>query len=880
MKARGSIRSFLKISLIILSITPLLLLGGILLRQSYIVQKQHAIDLQRELSMLAMDRISSYIREQGVVLNSVARNTDLMSMDRRQQQMILSKLLSTSGDIRRGYVFNGIKLLDGKGRELISVSRRSFLMDDLPEEQSQPGGYATPSARGEVSFSPVYFNRRTGEPFLRMSLPIMDMRTMNVGGMLVADLRMEFMREVIAGIRFGESGSAFITDQNGRIIAHRNPSVVLRGAHFKAPVQAGIATGLSGTKVVLAAEKMRLGRQSFSVITELPVGEALKQTYRSLFVAGVFMVLTVSCALFLGFVLVQKIVRPVESLANTAQAITNGDISQKAEGFRNDETGALADAFNVMTSRLLETITSLNEQIVERIQGEEELLRQNELLNNVMNSLTHPFYVIDAGTYTITMANSASHFGDLTEGRKCYSLTHKRDVPCDGDEHPCTIKEVVKTGNPVVLEHTHFDSACNAGYFNVYGYPIFDGNGNVSKVIEYTIDVTEKKKLEQQLLQAQKMEAVGNLAGGIAHDFNNLLCAIIGYSELLMEEIPEDQPAWGKVSVIMEAGKKAEALTRQLLAFSRRQVLEIRVINLNGIVENMTKILSRVIGENIRLEISEGPGVKNVKGDPGQIEQVLMNLAINARDAMPTGGRLIIETQNVELDTKYVRSHPTVMPGAYVMLAVTDTGLGMGRDVQKKIFEPFFTTKGDKGTGLGLSTVYGIVKQHGGAIYVYSEPGMGSTFKIYLPSTGETKEESEAPESSRQEPVSRSTGTILIVDDEPSVRRLIVDTLQPSGYRVLDASSAKEALQIIEETGGEIDVLFTDLVMPGMNGLELARTVRTSRPSMRVIITSGYTDNSIFRQEMIDEGMTFVQKPITPKRLMDTLNSVVDKRGC
>jgi nitrogen-specific signal transduction histidine kinase len=387
------------------------------------------------------------------------------------------------------------------------------------------------------------------------------------------------------------------------------------------------------------------------------------------------------------------------------------------------------------------------------------------------------------------------------------------------------------------------------------------------------MDVSDRKNLEMQLLQAQKMEAVGHLVGGIAHDFNNMLSAIIGYSELVLMSIPSDHPTREKVSIIREAGEKSATLIRQLLAFSSKQVLEIKVTDLNSVVENMAKILSRVIGENIKLEINERPALRNVKADPGQIEQVLMNLAVNARDAMPDGGRLIIETENVDLDAEYAKRHAGVKSGSYAMLAVTDTGQGMSRDVQEKIFDPFFTTKGEKGTGLGLSTVYGIIRQHGGNIYVYSERGMGTTFKIYLPATGEAKEDSAFGD---KELLFRGDkGTILVVDDEPSIRRLILDILQPSGYMLLEASSGEEALRIIKETRADIDVLLTDVVMPVMDGIELTHAVREIRPSVKVVVMSGYTNGSLFSQEMLDEGMTFMQKPVTPRKLVSIINSVL-----
>jgi PAS domain S-box-containing protein len=514
--------------------------------------------------------------------------------------------------------------------------------------------------------------------------------------------------------------------------------------------------------------------------------------------------------------------------------------------------------------------------VTEKKRVEDLIRNQNEFLNNLLESLTHPFYVIDANDYTVKMANTSANFGPLTEESTCYKLTHNVDKPCDGKEHPCTIKEIKKTGKPVILEHTHYDFDGKTRIYEIHGYPIFDMNGDIVQAIEYTIDVSETKRLEDQFLQAQKMESVGRLAGGIAHDFNNMLSAILGYSELALTHLTDNDPVRNYIDTIMEAGRKAESLTRQLLAFSRKQVLEMKVVSINSIVENMAKILHRVIGEDITLELNLRHSVRNVKADTSQLEQILMNLVVNARDAMVCGGILTIETENVEFDDEYVRNHEGAKKGLYVLLAVTDTGKGMNRDVQERIFEPFFSTKGGKGTGLGLSTVYGIIQQHKGYIYVYSEPDMGTTFKIYLPVTGEAEKEVHLEDDKEN---LRGTETIMVVDDEPSIRKLVKDTLQPFGYRILEASCGEEALQVSETTEGAIDLLLTDVIMPEMNGHELSNIIASKRPSIKVIYTSGYTDDTIMHHGLIRSGVTFLQKPVTPKKLASKLRKVLDEKG-
>ena len=372
------------------------------------------------------------------------------------------------------------------------------------------------------------------------------------------------------------------------------------------------------------------------------------------------------------------------------------------------------------------------------------------------------------------------------------------------------------------------------------------------------------------------MEAVGRLAGGVAHDFNNLLTIINGYSELALERLHPSDPLRSFIKEITKAGGRAASLTRQLLAFSRQQVLAPRVLDLNSLVADVEKMLRRLIGEDIDLVMVPGAELGRVKADPGQIEQILVNLAVNARDAMPEGGKLVIETANVELDDAYVRNHQVVLTrGRYVMLAMSDTGAGMDAATQAHIFEPFFTTKEQgKGTGLGLSTVYGIVKQSGGFIWVYSEPGLGSTFKIYLPSVEDAAEPVQGSEA-RELPFGGSE-TILLVEDEEAVRALAARVLQERGYKVLESASPEDALQIAEHQQEPIALLLTDVVLPRMSGRKIAEHLTLLRPSMKVLYMSGYTDDAIVRSGMLEANTAFLQKPFTPAGLARKVREVLD----
>ena len=411
----------------------------------------------------------------------------------------------------------------------------------------------------------------------------------------------------------------------------------------------------------------------------------------------------------------------------------------------------------------------------------------------------------------------------------------------------------------------------------ISGRSVIDGGDGQTVFELFAEDVTERRILEQQLRQSQKMEAVGRLAGGIAHDFNNLLMVISGYSEFLLERLGAEPHLRGPAQEIAGAADRASSLTRQLLAFSRKQMLAPRIVNLNDVVTENIKMLTRMIGEDIDLVMVPGPNLWSVRADAGQIDQVIMNLAVNARDAMASGGKLTIETSNVTLDEDYARVHSPLPAGDYVMVAISDTGEGMDNETQSHIFEPFFTTKGPKGTGLGLSTVYGIVKQSGGYIWVHSELGRGTSFKIYLPrvaSTGQSVAHLAAPVEYRR--VEPGTETILLVEDEANLRYLARQYLEKQGYKVIEAADGAVAMQIAVAHDKMIHLLLTDVIMPGMNGRELAQRICEIRPNVKVLYMSGYTENVIGHNGMLDDGVSLLQKPFTLRDLKGKVREVLD----
>jgi PAS domain S-box-containing protein len=405
--------------------------------------------------------------------------------------------------------------------------------------------------------------------------------------------------------------------------------------------------------------------------------------------------------------------------------------------------------------------------------------------------------------------------------------------------------------------------------------PLEDENGQSVGWICIIRDITERRQLEEQFQQSQKMEAVGRLAGGVAHDFNNMITIIRGYSQLILAEMDKNNPIHKSILQIDKAGERTELLTRQLLAFSRKQILQPKILNLNELIPETEKMLLRLIGEDIELMTLLKSDIGNIKADPGQIEQVIMNLVINARDAMPKGGKLIIKTMNAVLDEAYVKVHPEAKPGRYVLISVSDTGIGMDSKTCSRIFEPFFTTKGKgQGTGLGLATVYGIVKQSGGHITVDSKPGQGTVFKIYLPSINEAatlKDESKTSDKNLN-----GSETILVVEDEENVRRVICETLRSHGYKLLEAPHGGNALLSCEQHKGEIDLMLTDVVMPEMSGGDLIDHLMSHYPQMKILCMSGYTDDTIVRHGILEEKVEFIQKPFTTVALAQRIRKVLD----
>ncbi|MEJ2157254.1 MAG: response regulator [Desulfobacteraceae bacterium] len=514
-------------------------------------------------------------------------------------------------------------------------------------------------------------------------------------------------------------------------------------------------------------------------------------------------------------------------------------------------------------------------------QAEKALAQSEAKMRNILDSVDEGFIVVDH-RYRILSANKA--FCDMAAldeneviGRPCHGILHQSTLPCIEMGEDCPVKSTFRSGRVHSTLHIHPHESGTQRYFELKSYPIVDASDTVTSVIETVRDVTEKHKLQEQLVQSQKMESIGRLAGGVAHDFNNTLSIIIGYTELAMDQVDPIRPLFADLQEIRKAAERSAALTRQLLAFARKQTVVPRVLDLNKTVAGILKMLRPLIGEDIELDWRPGEGVWPVKMDPSQIDQILANLCVNARDAIAGIGRITIETASLSCGPIDCAQLQEIVPGEYVLLTVSDNGAGMGPDVLSKIFEPFFTTKEiGQGTGLGLATVYGIVKQNNGFIEACSEPGQGTTFKIYMPR--HTATTTAAVQKSQPIDVPGGDETILVVEDERSILKMAKSMLEKLGYRVLAASNPGEALRMANAYEGEINLLIVDVIMPEMNGRDLADEVVELHPEAACLFMSGYSGDIIAHHGLLSESVHFIQKPFSRQDLAVKVREILDAR--
>lgn len=545
-----------------------------------------------------------------------------------------------------------------------------------------------------------------------------------------------------------------------------------------------------------------------------------------------------------------------------------------------EDAHVLKQYSRMVATKLEKKVHQLEKSLEERRRVEEALRESQRFVRNILDTVDEGFIVVDSD-YRIISANRA--FCDMAKsseehvkGRLCHENIFHSLRPCFESKEDCPVRRAFESGTSHKTMHTYTDKTGEKHYFEIKTYPIIDSENTVTSVIETINNVTEKRKLEAQLQQAQKMESIGRLAGGVAHDFNNMLGVILGYSDMALKKLSPDQPQFSlALQQIHHAAEHSVDLTRQLLAFARKQAVAPKVLDINQVLTGMLKMLRRLIGEDINLVWLPGEEQVLVRIDPSQLNQILANLVVNARDAISENGKLIIETDFVVLDADYCTEHLDAVPGDFLRLSISDNGCGMTAEIREKIFEPFFTTKKEgEGTGLGLSMVYGIVKQNEGFINVYSEPGLGTTFRIYLPQVKADIEQQLV--RSQALPLAREHETILLTEDEEIYLDMSRKILESLGYQVLTAAKPSEAIRIAKEYDGEIHLLFTDLIMPEMNGMDLMKNLTELRPGLKYLIMSGYSDKTVILKGLLSEKDHFISKPFSVESLADMIRKLLD----
>ncbi|HKN68003.1 MAG TPA: ATP-binding protein [Gemmatimonadaceae bacterium] len=653
---------------------------------------------------------------------------------------------------------------------------------------------------------------------------------------------LQFIRDLIgsgASFLLGNVDGSLWTDLARTVPAPPTP------ARFDSPYEYAPA----GSTHVAAADL--IPSTPWMVLIQIPRHKAIAPARQFLYGASLIALLMILLGAVAAWALSRSITGPLDEISRAAAGIADGDYSRRTQVSVPNELGRLASSFDAMAARI-EAAAKAREDTF-------------KLLDVVLDSAPIGFALLDRELRYLRVNDALARLNGAAAadhiGRPMRELQ-----PELGEERERMLRRILEDRAPVVdveLLRAGLAKGTPERQLRASFFPVTVVDGPPMGIGMFVAETTERRGLEAQLQQAQKMEAVGQLAGGIAHDFNNLLTVITSYGAMVMADLPRESPHAADVQEILNAANRASSLTRQLLAFSRRQVLQPQVLDLNVLTGDLEKMLRRLLREDIQLVTRFDPQLALVNADAGQLEQVIVNLVVNARDAMPRGGRIAIATSNVTLGEGIAPAHPNMMPGPYVLLTVTDTGRGMDKTTQAHIFEPFFTTKPvGQGTGLGLSTVYGIVKQSGGYVWVYSEIERGTTFKIYLPAVANVPNAADV-ERDTLTPPAGGPERILLVEDEPNVRRIARRILERNGYTVLEASNGVEALRLLERRQEPIALVLTDLVMPEMGGRELASKLRIVSPTSRVLFMSGYTEDAVLRQSVMEPGAVFLDKPFT-----------------
>jgi PAS domain S-box-containing protein len=888
-----SLRTTLVIAFLALSVLILLITSGLNIYSNFQNQQKLIVNQQQLIAQNAANTVKGFIQEKLGILHRATVLGNLATAHMEEQKIFLERLLGKEISFRQ------IVLLNPQEQELLKVSRMSHLIKGQLTPQNI--GKLFPQANREKTFiGPVYFDEISSEPMVIMTAQVTD-AIGDFKGILMVEVNLKFMWELVDSIKIGMNGLAYVVDKQGNLIAFSDVSRVLKGenlTHLEEVNEfvkgdelthkssANVVKGIQGANVV--ANHANLGTPDWAVVIELPVTEAYEPIIQQFKISVGIMLLSFVLAIIFGIYLSKRITKPIINLRNAAIKIGEGRLDTQIDIKTKDEIGDLANAFNQMTTDLQKITVSrddLVKEISEREKAEEQLKESEKRLSDITYSMADWIWEVnDKGVYTYCSEKVKDLLGYDSEeiiGKTPFDLMPPEEAQRIGETFLNIVKnkEIIKD-----LESWNLSKDGKQVYFLTNGVPILDEKGNLKGYRGVKKDITERKKaelekekLQSQLIQSSKMSAIGTLAGGIAHDFNNLLFVIQGNAEFLKLELPASaKELHVLVDNIKSSTTRGAELSKKLLAFARKEQYHLEPTNINQLMENAVSLLKRTVEKMITIETYLEPDIAVVMADTSQIHQAVLNLCINAKDAMPHAGKLIIETHNVVIDEHYVSTHLDARPGRFVVISISDTGIGMDKETSAHLFEPFFTTKErGKGVGLGLPVTYGIVKAHNGFINVYSEKGKGTCFKIYLPISEEKLE--EKPIIKDEEIFEKGTGTILLTDDEVPVQELGKRILEKYGYQVLVANNGKKALEIYRQRKNEIIMVILDFIMPGWSGKETFEELKKINPDIKVLIATGYSLNS-HGEELMHEGVKgFIQKPFAIKELLKTIKEILVK---
>jgi two-component system cell cycle sensor histidine kinase/response regulator CckA len=960
---RKSIRIRLTAAFIALAIGPLLLVGGVVAWQGFTVQEQQTLDMQREVAGRVAAQVMAFFEELESDLYLVSRVQGLQTLEQDEQYNVLSRLLSQRD------VFDKLVLLDNAGGEQIYLSRVGLPPVELGD-RAGTDEFVIPSTNGDIYYSPVWFDETTGEPLMTIALPLFDLRTGKAEGVLVAEARVKKVWDIIAGTRLSQGQSVYIVDAEGKVVAHRNPSVVLRGTTFDLPDQDGIQVGLAGSRVVLAAETIRFGQQEFHIVAEHAISEALALAINTVLITVILVLAALAVSSTLGLLAVRQIVHPIQTMAKTAQAISDGDLSQQVEVTSRDEIGDLASAFNHMTVQLRQILESQARFVA--------ILESTPDFVGMTDADGRAFYVNRAGRRMAGLGAdediSVKSFLDFhpprvarllmeeglstaaaegfwagetalmgPDGREIvllqtilahrtddgsvsyYStvardITERKQVEAEREQLLTQVREQAQRVQHIVdtvpegvilldpdlrvlmvnpLGKKDLDALAGAAVgdvlthlgdrsvkelltspprglwhemtiehrsFQVIARPI-ENSPNPKSWVLVIRDVTQQQEIERRLQQQERLSTVGQLAAGMAHDFNNIMAVISLYASTSLRTADLPQKVRARLETIDQQAHRASRLIQQILDFSRRAVLERGPLDLAAFLKEQVTLLRRTLPEHIQIGMVYDEDDYTVNADPTRIQQAVMNLATNARDAMPEGGQLHFSLERIAFGERDMPPLPEMKPGQWIRLTVADTGIGILPEMQSHIFDPFFTTKEPgKGTGLGLAQVYGIVKQHEGHIDFTTDPSQGTTFTLYLPALSAPQPPLTAVES---EPLPQGQGqTILVVEDEDATRQALVESLEALEYRTLEATNGEQALEVFEQHADAIDLVLSDVVMPEMGGKALLYALQERNPAVRVVLLTGHPLDEQELENLYALGLrSWALKPLSLEKL-------------